>query len=201
MKYFGKIAKMDKIIISDPMYKEDVYCRYQNENINMKDLNVQIVINDTVDKYEDIEIKGADFTVLISPQGSGNMLMEDGSFSHYEKDTVRVTEICMDSACIAFGINSYYDIIIQSQKEWQPPIALKTKGDGIFGDVWEGTYDNKIDFIAFTGYLDEETGYSNDDILKYIVANLEITELQKEINNMRFPVFNETKNEPDICDD
>lgn len=192
MKYFGKIAKIDNIIVSDPMYKADVYCRYQNDNVNMKDLNIQIVLNNTMEKYDDIEIKGTEFTVFISPQNSGYMLTEEGAFSHYERDKIKEIEIGVDSACVAFGINSYSDTIIQSQKQWQPPIALKTNGDGIFGKVWEGIYDNEIDFIAFTGYLGEETEYSNDDILNYIVTNLEVTDLQKEINNMRFPVFNET---------
>ena len=38
MKYKGKIEKIKHIVVSDPAYDKDVWCRYENNNIDNKSI-------------------------------------------------------------------------------------------------------------------------------------------------------------------
>lgn len=73
--------------------------------------------------------------------------------------------------------------------------SLNTLTDGIFGYVKEGTKDNTIDFIWISGYLDEDTGYSINEILDYICTQFEVKNLYREINNEKFPVIKDNLND------
>ena len=198
MKFGGKIKELNQIIISDPSYDKDVTCRYERKNINQKDMNVLIEIHDYSEKIDGIQINGVEFYILIHNPKEPCMLKEDCSFTNYTSDKVTEFDIGIDTACITFGINSFADNIRKSQKEWQPPFSLKTLSDGIFGEVKEGKEDDKVNFIFISGFLDEDTQYSIDDVLDYITTCLEIKDLYKEINGIRFPV---AKNDKDITDD
>ena len=46
MIYTGKIKSIDQIIVSDPSYEKDVWCRYENDNVNAKDWIVDILIQE-----------------------------------------------------------------------------------------------------------------------------------------------------------
>lgn len=66
-----------------------------------------------------------------------------------------------------------------------------------FGYVYEGTNKdtNEMNFIYISGYLDEDTGYSIEDIIDYISHSFEIKKLTKEkdvkcIGGIKFPVMN-----------
>ena len=92
------------------------------------------------------------------------------------------TEIGMDTACVALGINEKADEIIELRDEWQPECSLNTLTDGIFGTVKEGTAKgNHPVFIWISGYLDEDTGYSIEEIIDYLQYQFNITELEKDI--------------------
>ena len=64
--------------------------------------------------------------------------------------------------------------------------------------VKEGKKDDKINFIFISGYLSEDTGYSIEDVVDYISTYLEVTDLYKEINGIKFPIVDSDK---DITDD
>ena len=74
---------------------------------------------------------------------------------------------------------------------------MNTLSDGLFGEVKEGNEDNEIDFIFISGFLDEDTQYSIDDVLEYITTHLEVKDLYKEINGIKVPIAN---NDKDIAD-
>lgn len=198
MKFGGKIKELNQIIISDPSYGEDVTCRYERKNINQKDMNVSIEIHDYSEKIDGIQINGVEFYILIHNPKEPGMLKEDGSFSHYTSDKITEIDIGIDTSCIAFGINDFADNIRKVQNEWHPPCALDTLSDGLFGEVKEGMDGEKINFIFISGFLDEDTEYSIDDVLDYITTYLEVKDLYKEINGVKFPVAN---NDKDITDD
>lgn len=198
MKFGGKIKEINQIIVSDPSYKKGEYGRYEKTNINAKNMDVSIQIHDYSQKIDNLQINGIEFFVLISNPDAPCRLMEDGSFTHYEKDKIFETDIGIDTACVAFGINKFADDIRAAQNEWQPPLALKTLSDGIFGDVKEGTEDGNINFIYISGFLDEDTDYSINDVVDYISKYLDVKDLYKEINGIRFPIAN---NDKDITDD
>lgn len=198
MKFGGKIKELNQIIISDPSYGDDVTCRYERKNINQKDMEVLIEIHECLEKIDGIEIKGIEFYILIHTQKEPCVLKEDGSFSHYRDDEITKFDIGIDTACITFGINNFADDIRVAQEEWQPPFALNTLSDGFFGVVKEGKKDDKINFIFISGFLDEDTEYSVDDVLNYLSTYLEVTDLYKEVGGVKFPIVN---NDKDITDD
>lgn len=198
MRFGGKIEELNQIIVSDPSYGSDVTCRYERKNINQKDMNVLIEIHDYSEKVDKIQINGVEFHILIYSSKSPYFLKEDGSFSHSARDKITEFEIGIDTSCVAFGINDFADNIRKAQNEWHPPFALNTLSDGVFGEVKDGIEDSKIDFIFISGFLDEDTQYSIDDVLEYITKYLEVKNLYKEINGIKFPIIN---NDKDITDD
>ena len=180
MRYKGIIKKLDKIVISDPSYGDDVWCRYERNNINEKDWKVELEINDYKHKYEDgITVKGIEFFVLMSKEKEDCVLKNNGSFSYLSKNKIKETEIGVDTACISFGVNEFADDIKNAIDEWQPEFALKTLTDGQFGYVKEGIENNQVNFIWFNGFLDEDTGYTKDDIIEYLGKQLKIEEMQE----------------------
>lgn len=198
MKFGGKIKELNQIILSDPIYGEDVNCRYERKNINQKDMNVLIEIHDYSEKIDKIQINGVEFYILIHNPKEPCTLKENGTFSHFKRDTINKFDLGIDSACIALGINEYADEIRDAQGEWQPPFALNTLSDGLFGEVKEGMDGDNLNFIFISGYLDDDTGYSIDDVLDYISTYFEVEDLYKEINGIKFPIAN---NDKDITDD
>lgn len=60
MKYKGKIEKLNKLIVSDPSYGKDVWCRYQRSFKNKEDWNVNIFIEEQ-DYMKDYD--GEDFHI------------------------------------------------------------------------------------------------------------------------------------------
>ena len=86
----------------------------------------------------------------------------------------------MDTACVALGINEKADEIIELRADWQPECSLNTLTDGLFGTVKEGKIQDHTVFIWLSGYLDEDTGYSIEEIVDYLQYQLNITELEKD---------------------
>ena len=182
MRYRGRIEKLNKIIISDPSYGEDVGCRYERSNLNENEWKIEIAINDFEHKYEDgITVKGIDFYILMSKDRERCILNDDGSFRYLSKNKINETEIGVDTACISIGINEFADKIKDSIEEWQPEFALSTLTDGLFGKVKEGITNDNINFIWFNGFLDEDTGYTKENILEYLNEQMQIKEIHEVI--------------------
>jgi len=182
--YRGKIKNINHILITDPGYIGDEWCRYEKDNIGGKDWRVDIQICDISEKYMGIHIKGIEFRMIIQSSDKNFLLFKDGIRS-FDNVIMNRTKIGMDSACIAFGIDEYAEEIKKTQDEWQPECSLKTLTDGIFGEVLEGVLDDNVVFIGFDGYLSESTGYSKEDILNYICKQFKIEDLQKLKDNKK----------------
>jgi len=181
LRYKGKIKELNHIVISDPTYGEDVWCRYEKNNINQKNWKVDIDIHQVEDKFEEITIKGTEFFLCMYRNSRVCQLENEGTIKTLKGVKISKTEIGMDTACVALGINDKAKDIIESQEEWQPECSLNTLTDGIFGTVKEGKMGNNIVFIWVSGYLCEDTGYSMDDIIDYLQYQLNITELEKDL--------------------
>lgn len=181
MRYKGKIKELNHIIISDPSYDENVTCRYEKDNLKEKNWNVDIDIHPTVDKIEDFTIKGTEFFLFLSKDKRLGELRENGTIRYLSGLEIKETEIEMDTACVALGINEKADEIIELRDDWQPECSLNTLTDGIFGTVKEGKLnDNHTVFIWLSGYLDEDTGYSIEEIVDYLQYQLNIVDLEKD---------------------
>lgn len=183
MKFNGICKEVNKLVVSDPSYAEGIWCRYERNDINGKNWKVIGFINDSKEEYEGIAINGKEFTVaLCAPDALGFVqLHDDGSFAYAAKNNIKEYTIGMDTACVALGINGQADEIKASHGEWQPDCSLRTLTDGEFGSVQEGTYNGQVKFIVISGYLDEDTGYTTEDILNYLSSAFG-TELVPEHN-------------------
>ncbi len=181
MRYKGKIKELDHIVISDPTYEEDVWCRYERKDLNQENWLIDIDIKQVTEKYEDFTAKGTEFFLFLYKDKTWGELKENGTISYLKGINVEKTEIGMDTACVALGIDEKADEIIELQEEWQPECSLNTLTDGIFGTVREGKLNDDIVFICISGYLDEDTGYSIEDIIDYLQYQLNITELEKDL--------------------
>ena len=182
LRYKGKIKKIEHIIISDPTYDESVTCRYEKNNLNEENWSVDIDIKPTVEKIENFTIKGTEFFLFLYKDKRLSELKENGTISYLKGIKLEETKIGMDTACVALGINSKAEEIIELRDEWQPECSLNTLTDGFFGTVKEGTIDGDVVFIWVSGYLDEDTGYSIEEIIDYLEYQLNISELEKDIS-------------------
>lgn len=184
MFYKGQIEKINKVVISDPSYKEGVWCRYESKSFPKMEgpWNVQLAINNYTEDYGDFVAKGVEFSMMLTSSIFSNdnfKLDENGKqFSYLPFVKLKETEIGLDTACVALGANEYADEIKSCVDDWQPSCGLKTLTDGTFGAVQEGTYDGKVHMLFFNGYFDEDTGYSIEDIVNYLSTNFEIKDLE-----------------------
>ena len=84
----------------------------------------------------------------------------------------------MDRACVSIGLNEKASEIANEKNSSEYGTALHTLTDGQFGTVYEGVdKDGNIGFIHISGYIDNDAGYTNSDIVNYITNNLQITGL------------------------
>lgn len=180
MFYKGQIEQINKVVVSDPSYKEDVWCRYESQNFASGPWNVQLSVNDITDSINGFELKGVRFNILlhIGDKNRCELHMDGSGFSLPADLEAKEYEIGMDTACVALGINDVADEIKASREEWKPGCGLNTLTDGFFGDVYEGSYNGKIHLLCVSGYLDEDTGYSVDDIVNYLSSNFKIENLE-----------------------
>lgn len=180
MRYKGKIKELNHIVISDPTYDESVTCRYERANMNEENWLIDIDIKPVVDKIEDFTINGTEFFLFLCKDKKLGELRENGTITYLKGIEIKKTEIGMDTACVAIGIDEKAKEIIESRDDWQPECSLHTLKDGLFGIVKEGKIEDDTVFIWLSGYLDEETGYSIEEIVDYLEHQLNIAELQKE---------------------
>lgn len=181
MRYRGKIKELNHIIISDPSYDESVTCRYEKNNLKEKNWSVDIDIKPVVEKIENFTVKGTEFFLFLAKDRRLSELKENGTICYMSGIKLEETEIGMDTACVALGINEKADEIIELRDDWQPECSLNTLTDGFFGTVKEGKIENHTVFVWVSGYLSEDTGYSIEDIVDYLQYQLNITELEKDI--------------------
>ncbi len=181
MRFTGKCKPFDRIVVSDPFYGEDVWCRYERTGINGKGWDASGFVNVVSEEDEGFPINGKEFVVaLCAPDSSGHItLKDDGSFAYFARCKLNNFTIGMDTACVGLGVNEQADDIKACKDEWQPDNCFRTLMDGEFGSVVEGSYNDEVKFIVISGYLDDDTGYSVEDIMNYLGSALNI-EFEKE---------------------
>jgi len=178
MIYSGKVNEINQIIVSDPGYDKNVWCRYENDNLNAKDWNIKIQVKNYSENIDGYDIAGLDFQILLSLPSIQCDFTENG-IRYPKSSEIEEYTIGTDTACVSFGINDIADKICSEADEWQPSTCLRTLADGEFGIVYEGKEANsdRVNFIAIAGFFDEDTGYSENDLVKYFEKNFAIDDL------------------------
>lgn len=156
MRYKGIINNLRKIVVSDPHYLQDVWCRYEKDLENPEKWKVIMLIRevDEMQKYQGTEfnIKGLDFSILIKREKSISNLLDIGKYTHSSGTILKNTEIGIDTAQVCMGVNEKAVEInnfakrINNNKnieslfsEYNPSFAIQTRSDGMLGSVTEGT--------------------------------------------------------------
>lgn len=196
MRYTGIINNLSKIVVSDPHYLQDVWCRYDKNLEKAENWKVIMLIKevDEMQKYEDEEfnIKGLDFSILIKKEKCISNLLDIGKYTHAKGTILTDTEIGIDTAQVCMGVNekaieiNNYAKKINSNKnidtlltEYNPQFAIQTMSDGMLGTVTEGIRKGETEFILINGFFDECANVNTVDELKnYIVKQLNIKNLE-----------------------
>lgn len=155
MRYKGKIDYINHIVVSDPTYNKDVWCRYEKNDLDEKNWIVDLSIDLVREKVGDYIIKNYYFELLLKKTEYDCELMDGGKVTYSKRNKTNQYDIGIDTACISLGINEYAKEIVDSKEEYQPECSLNTGADGMFGNVLEGVKNKKINFILISGYFDE----------------------------------------------
>lgn len=196
MRYKGNINNLSKIVISDPHYLQDVWCRYEKDLEKSENWKVIFLIKevDEMQEYKGTEfnVKGLDFSILIKKENCISNLLDIGKYTHAKGTILKETEIGIDTAQVCMGVNEKAVEInnfakkINSNKnvdtllsEYNPPFAIQTMSDGLLGSVTEGVRKGETEFILINGFFDECANVNTVNELKdYIVQQLNIVNLE-----------------------
>lgn len=200
MKYKGIIKNFNQLVVSDPHYEKNVWCRYERIIEKPETWNVEIIIKDVDEmqeyKGQEFRVTGIDFSILIKRENVYCNLSEIGEFSYKKGTKLTNTEIGIDTAQVCMGVNekakriNEYAKKINKEKDlgtvfsdYNPSFAIQTGSDGKLGTVKEGIKNGEISFIVITGFFDE-CAYVNsiEELKNYIERqlNIENLEIQKE---------------------
>lgn len=168
-KYKGTIDKLEKLVVSDPIYEKDVWCRYENNFSIPNECNFELTT--TRDQYNDLF-----FSIKIFPKENTEfndvILVDDNSLVHYLKslDTKRY-DIGIDTAHISFGIN-----------DMDKGFSVGTTSDGMFGSVVEYSYKNKFLGITIEGYFDSIVFEKDINLINTIERQFLVNDLVEELD-------------------
>lgn len=196
-RYQGKINNLKKLVVSDPHYKKDVWCRYGKDFKEAKDWNLDLALTNYDEVIDGSHIKGASFILILTDpdiKNSDKLIFvgkDEMDLLCSKSLLTNKTDIGMDTAQISIGVNqkadeidSYSEKVNNPENEldvlddYRPSLALGTLTDGHFGEVIEYTNNkNELVGISLTGWFCDDTNYSNDDILNYLEDRLEIKNL------------------------
>lgn len=196
MRYKGDIKNLNKIVISDPHYLQDVWCRYEKDFEKKNNWKVIFLIKevDEMQEYNGTEfnIKGLDFSILIKKENSISNLLDIGKYVHAKGIKMNDTKIGIDTAQVCMGVNEkaleidkFAERINKNKNidslfsEYNPPFAIQTMSDGMLGSVTEGTKNGETDFILISGFFNECADVNTVDELKdYFMQQLNIENLE-----------------------
>lgn len=68
MNYTGMISKINHIIVSDPSYDKNVWCRYENDYFNANNWTADIQLQDVDETIEGYYITGTDIGICCTIQ-------------------------------------------------------------------------------------------------------------------------------------
>lgn len=166
MELKGKIKSLKKLVVSDPYYDKNVFCRYQKNRLGSKEWDVEIMT------YNDDDGYGINVHIILKrPNEFFELSADKNSFRTYQRKR-KSYMIGMDTASIAIGANEFADMILESKDDWQPDCAICTTTDGIFGYVYEGIADREVKYIYIDGFIPNDAMLSHKDIFDYLISQL-----------------------------
>lgn len=157
MKFKGKIKELNDIIISDPSYGSNVPCRYENKNMDMKDVFVEMQFGTT--DFEEDDDKHIHFFIIIKTDENECNLTDEREIKVLKNTKLKQYDIGVDTACFAMGINDYAKEIEDTDSLVNIPIQaeiIKTYHSGknwyrYIGKITDERLIKKFNKIGITG--------------------------------------------------
>lgn len=122
------VEKLEGIVISDPWYGKEVWCRYEN---GIYATNWKMEFESNVEHDDEYNFDTIVFNVKL---GKSEILskikVNDNSFSYPSSLDVKEYTIGMDTACFCIGSKKNYE-------KYGNGMAINTGADGILGNVYE----------------------------------------------------------------
>ena len=137
MNFTGMISKIDHIIVSDPSYDKNVWCRYENDHFNANNWTADIQLQDVDETIEGYCIAGTDIGIMLH-HPSVNARMEQDRIRFPSIYKLNKYTIGIDRACVSIGVNEKASEIANEKNSSEYGTALHTLTDGQFGTVYEG---------------------------------------------------------------
>lgn len=200
MKGTAKIKNLRSIVISDPHYEKDVWCRYERNLDKIEDWRVEFIIQSYNDKLKifdkEVNVSGTEYSILLARPNVNCKLLAVDCVMGVRDIKTQDYEIGVDSAQVAMGTNENADEINEYTKEfnesdvsymlaeYNPPFAIQTYSDGKYGTVREAIANDEVQYIYINGFFDEDTAiYNNEQLKRYLERqfNLEDIELENEM--------------------
>ena len=185
MKKEAVIKKLDGIVISDPSYNKDVWCRYES---NIKDTNWNMVFNSKKEKDNEYGFESIDFNLSIgNPKVLDKIEIENDSISYPASLKVKEFEIGMDTACFCCGSMKNYKLLEES-------MSISTGTDGMMGSVYEFKFpgqDNPV-AIVFQGEIDADF-ISEEELFKSFCSGFDANEINKNLDEIVYDAANKKK--------
>lgn len=168
-KYKGIIDKLEKLVVSDPFYEKDVWCRYENNFSLASECNFELTT--MRDRYNDLF-----FSIKIFPKENTEfndvILVDDNSLIHYHTSLdIKRFDVAIDTAHISFGINNM-----------DKDFSISTINDGNFGCVVEYSYKNKFLGITIEGYFDSAVFDEDINLVNAIERQFLVKDLTEELD-------------------
>lgn len=104
MNFTGMISKINHIIVSDPSYDKNVWCRYENDHFNANNWTADIQLQDMDETIEGYYITGTDIGIMLH-HPSVNARMEQDRIRFPSIYKLNKYTIGMDRACVSIGVN------------------------------------------------------------------------------------------------
>lgn len=219
MKFKGVIKDLDKLVVTDPHYKSDVWCRYEKHFANKDNWNVEVLIKevDEMMKYEgkDLHIQGIDFAIMLKSNKLENAdkysIKDIQDYKYIKRMDFKDFEVGIDTAQVCLGANSQAKEILEySEKinskegldvldDYNPYFAIQTGSDGKLGTVKEGIINNEVQCIIIEGFFDDCAGQTIDSLKEYLEQQLEVEDLQEEKEKLKI-LYKETGKKPQVME-
>ena len=165
------IEELDGIVVSDPWYGKDVWCRYESD---IQASNWKLEFECEIEHDNEYNFDTVVFNVKLGkPEIISKIKMNDNGFSYPSTLDIKEYTIGMDTACFCIGSKKNYE-------KYGNGMAINTCTDGILGDVYEMKLkmlnSKQPDAILFMGAIDADF-INQEELFKAICRGFDGKEL------------------------
>ena len=176
MLFQGKCKEIDRLLVADMGLNNVDLFGYERTNLGAKDW----FATGYVDRFHDLSSNDEgvssflEFVVgLYAPKVNFDLNL-DGTFVVPKGVDVKKHSISVGTGSVALGVNGGADDIKNCHCFGELDCSLNNLKQGDFGYALEGCKRGQVQFLMIYGYVRAKAGYSEDEILDYLLDSLQI---------------------------